>query len=200
MISFSSFRMASLPDPVLNQLRCYKCKNFLSCRPISVTNKGESICGRCKPEQSVMLAHAYETVAEYFLFPCKNWEQHCAYLLNIKDVMEHEKNCSFGNCCSICCLNPGSLFKPDNKLDLTQSRYLICVLCTDLVVIYSGKWSHKLLALSCIKYDAHRMLVIVTLLNLTIYYSFAKLISFQLFLVPTLVKTQDRRVRKCVRI
>ncbi|KAK9717654.1 hypothetical protein QE152_g23618 [Popillia japonica] len=114
-------RMASLPDPVLNQLRCYKCKNFLSCRPISVTNKGESICGRCKPEQSVMLAHAYETVAEYFLFPCKNWEQHCAYLLNIKDVMEHEKNCSFGNCCSICCLNPGSLFKPDNKLDLTQS-------------------------------------------------------------------------------
>ncbi|KRT84144.1 hypothetical protein AMK59_2500 [Oryctes borbonicus] len=109
--------MVSLPDPVLNELRCYKCKNFLSCIPISITDKGGSLCGRCKPDQPVMQAHAYECVADYFLFPCKNWEKHCAYLLNIKDVMEHEDSCSYGNCC----FSPGSLWKTDNSLDLTQN-------------------------------------------------------------------------------
>ncbi|GJQ73428.1 hypothetical protein Trydic_g13790 [Trypoxylus dichotomus] len=90
--------MVSLPDPVLDKLRCYKCTNFLSCIPISITNKGDSLCGRCRPDQPVMQAHAYEC-----------------------DVMEHEKGCSFGDCCSLFCFNPGSLCKTDNTLDLTQN-------------------------------------------------------------------------------
>ncbi|XP_022901805.1 uncharacterized protein [Onthophagus taurus] len=118
----TNYNIAQLPDNILNDLRCSKCQQFLSCGPITIlATTGASWCGRCYTKDSDNFrATAYEAVAAYFLFRCKNWKKHCAYLLNWDEILDHEDTCTFGSCCGILCNNPGVFFKSDNNLDFNK--------------------------------------------------------------------------------
>ncbi|XP_045474143.1 uncharacterized protein LOC123680342 [Harmonia axyridis] len=84
-----------------NPLRCVVCRNFLSIPPILHDDTFGTICGRenCNKFATSNISYyrqsAYEALARFLDFPCKNKENGCQERLPWGEILEHEKICEF---------------------------------------------------------------------------------------------------------
>ncbi|XP_031354337.1 uncharacterized protein LOC116178868 [Photinus pyralis] len=112
--------MPSIPEGILDKLTCVQCHEWLSCGPIRLLPNGGSICGRCprfEGPRDQYRHFAFEALACYFKFPCRNWGDGCQEWMPFKGVMNHEKNCSYGSTCSVLCCHPLAFIKSKRHLD-----------------------------------------------------------------------------------
>lgn len=120
--------MPVIPHPVLNNLKCVRCRNWLSCGPIRLLPNGGSICGRCHLHSGPKDQYrhfAFEALACYFKFPCKYWGNNCPEVLPFKKVLEHEKRCSYGSTCGLFCSHPSALFKAKRYLNVREGKLVL---------------------------------------------------------------------------
>lgn len=84
-----------VPAEVLNNLKCYICKKYLSVGPIfSISEDEEQLkCGRCKdiPTRMAIKNFCYERLMAFFNFPCSY--QDCDVKRPFGQIGEHEKYC-----------------------------------------------------------------------------------------------------------
>lgn len=88
----------SLPDNVLQELKCTFCNEYLSQLPV-YTYPGQCTvtCGRCPLLQDQNPAHdlAYEKVAKIIAFPCRFKGYGCLDELIPEKLLVHEEHCNF---------------------------------------------------------------------------------------------------------
>ncbi|KAF5278673.1 hypothetical protein FQA39_LY00715 [Lamprigera yunnana] len=87
-----------LPENVLEKLRCFMCKEYLSQSPIYIyPNKNRVSCGRCPilftehPIRSV----AYENLGDVLTFPCRYKIHGCLESICLSKMKEHENVCTY---------------------------------------------------------------------------------------------------------
>lgn len=86
--------MASIPDTVLNQLKCSACKSYLSVGPVTQTILGYH-CGRCLAPGAEANS-LFETLAKAHSFPCRYVDSGCKFLLPFgEEMLNHEKICEY---------------------------------------------------------------------------------------------------------
>lgn len=85
-----------LPEFVRESLKCTSCLNYLSVSPVVNHDKG-LLCGRCAPQNGTHLqrVEAYETLAQLFQFPCRNFHFGCKEELDWNLIKIHEDSCQF---------------------------------------------------------------------------------------------------------
>ncbi|ERL93132.1 hypothetical protein D910_10433 [Dendroctonus ponderosae] len=87
-----------MPAELLRKLVCCKCKGYLSVFPIHISNEGvKPICGRCPVINIAEYVHdtAYEGIARFLRFPCRNHESGCKVLMLPDQLAKHEHRCIF---------------------------------------------------------------------------------------------------------
>lgn len=78
--------------PPLDQLRCIKCKFYLSVGPVRLLEGGGYMCGRCHDEQGCIIT-IYNVVAQSFLFPCRYESSGCTEKYPYGRMEQHEIVC-----------------------------------------------------------------------------------------------------------
>lgn len=106
-----------IPLSVIRDLKCCHCQDFINCGPIHVVPDKGVLCGRCKLiAKPTFRNYAFEAIANIYLYPCKYWEDHCNHHLQWNESLEHEENCSYSGCCTVCCAHPGAFCSSKRKL------------------------------------------------------------------------------------
>ncbi|XP_072394628.1 uncharacterized protein [Diabrotica undecimpunctata] len=126
---------SSLPIPadVLKTLVCIRCRNFLSVFPIYTKDDGTgAVCGRCKiaEDDKFVRDEAYESIAQFFPFPCRFGESGCKDNLVPAQLEYHELYCEF------------------RRFDCPSKNYSNCTwkgLRTDIVEHFSSEHTNLLL-------------------------------------------------------
>ncbi|KAF5289634.1 hypothetical protein FQA39_LY14992 [Lamprigera yunnana] len=99
-------KMMKLKPNLLQKLRCDRCEGYLRVAPIIATFDKCQICGKCykilplEDKKNCVRLHAFETVAEILLFPCRYSNQGCQFLFKFNEMNNHELDCSFRFYCS----------------------------------------------------------------------------------------------------
>lgn len=117
--------MQKIPEPTLQNLRCFECHAFLSCGPVTVTKSGVSFCGRCENVNDFIRATRYEKVAQNFLFPCRNWFRYCIHGDAFDNIRKHEKICPYKGDCGTCCCHPCTTLKSKRKLNVHTCKLIV---------------------------------------------------------------------------
>lgn len=77
--------------PSLDQLRCIRCKFYLSVGPVRLVDEGYT-CGRCREESGCIIT-IYNVVAQSFLFPCRYESSGCTQKFPYGRMEQHEIVC-----------------------------------------------------------------------------------------------------------
>lgn len=88
----------SLPDNILDELKCTFCNEYLSCFPIHMyAEDGVVACGRCPllQDDNPIREVAYEKVAKAIIFPCKYKSLGCLEEFTPDNLNSHEESCNF---------------------------------------------------------------------------------------------------------
>ncbi|KAK9882311.1 hypothetical protein WA026_020428 [Henosepilachna vigintioctopunctata] len=89
-----------IPIKKFVSLSCGMCQEVLSVPPISFDCSLGVICGRCKTTVELLEGKtyrliAYESLANYFKFPCKFEKKGCPAMLKWGEVLDHEISCEY---------------------------------------------------------------------------------------------------------
>ncbi|CAG9767119.1 unnamed protein product [Ceutorhynchus assimilis] len=119
-------QMPEISFSFLSTQTCTNCQLPVTCAPVYVINDLSIICGRCKKyAKDHYRNYAYEALASTFIYPCKNWRNHCPVKLRWNDSLDHEQECNYVGCCSFCCSHPGAFFKGKRHIPQDESKLTI---------------------------------------------------------------------------
>lgn len=96
----------SVPQALLEELVCKKCKHYLSVFPIHISaEEADALCGRCESdvqEDRYLRDIAYENFVKFLQFPCMYQKNGCHENLTPQLLKIHEPTCQYDK---LVCLN-----------------------------------------------------------------------------------------------
>lgn len=96
---FFSFTMTKffVPEMLLDELVCIKCKGYLSRFPVYISGEGlGGICGRCDNSKDEFIRdEGYECMVRDLSFPCAYKTNGCPENLTPPELEKHERECEF---------------------------------------------------------------------------------------------------------
>ncbi|KAJ8913206.1 hypothetical protein NQ315_016148 [Exocentrus adspersus] len=106
-----------IPLSLIRDLRCRHCLNFVTCGPVYVVPDESILCGRCRNlAKDIYRNLSYEAMASIFVYPCRNWENHCSRTLQWNESLQHEEECTYEGCCTIFWNHPKAFIKGKREI------------------------------------------------------------------------------------
>ncbi|CAH0558758.1 unnamed protein product [Brassicogethes aeneus] len=87
-----------MPNDVIDKLTCTSCKNYLAIFPIYLMGtENAAVCGRCQvvKDDYIIRDEAFESLAQYLVFPCANANNGCKENYCPADLRLHESTCEY---------------------------------------------------------------------------------------------------------